>query len=51
MTAEELLRPRFEVIAEYPKMFNQVGDILIMPNFDNEFTIEKGLAISYNDIE
>lgn len=38
MKANELLNPRFEVIADYPSNQQAVGTILECPNFDNDFT-------------
>lgn len=38
MKAEELMNPRYELIADYPSNLNQVGDIIECPNYDYEFT-------------
>jgi len=37
MTAKELLNPRFEVIAEYPRCEFKKGDIIERPNFNLDF--------------
>ena len=38
MDAKELLKPRYEVIADYPGSTNIIGDILECPNYENDFT-------------
>ena len=38
MNSEQLLNPRFEIIADYPESWRKVGDVLECPNFDNDFT-------------
>lgn len=38
MTAEELMNPRFEVIADYPSNQIEIGAVLNCPNYDNDFT-------------
>lgn len=52
MTAAELLKPRFEVISEYPKSPYKIGDILVSTSFtnDNEVSFE-GTNYSWSKIE
>lgn len=38
MKAEELMKPRFEVIADYPSNQNPIGTVLECPNYDHDFT-------------
>lgn len=38
MTPEELLKPRWKVIADYPNSPFIIGQIFVIPNFDKDFT-------------
>jgi len=38
MTAVELMTPRYELIADYPSNYCEVGTIIECPNFDHDFT-------------
>lgn len=40
MNAKELMKPRYEVIADYPSNLDPVGTILKCPDYDNDFTKE-----------
>ena len=40
MTAEELMKPRFELIADYPSNQTAIGTVLECPTFDSEYWIE-----------
>jgi hypothetical protein len=38
MTTEELMKPRWKVIADYPNSPFFIGQVFTIPNFDNQFT-------------
>ena len=40
MTVEELMNPRYELIADYPGNSIEVGKIIICPKYDNDFSKE-----------
>ncbi len=40
MTAQELMTPRYEVIADFPTNTTPIYGILTCPPYDNDFTVE-----------
>ena len=47
MTKEELMKPRFKVIADYPNSSNKIGDVIELPNKEWKYADEVNCLEDY----